>query len=45
VPDDPIAFTCTLEARRETVYFEHCDRAGTRRGTRVLGPLGMSTTV
>jgi hypothetical protein len=44
IPDDPISFTCALEARRETVYFlaklihEHCERVGTRRGTRVLGP-------
>jgi hypothetical protein len=44
IPDDPITFACALEARRETVYFlaklihEHCERAGTRRGTRVLGP-------
>jgi len=44
LPDDPITFTCALEARRETVYFlaklihEHCERTGTRRGTRVLGP-------
>jgi hypothetical protein len=44
VPDDPITFTCVLEAPRETVYFlaklihEHYGRAGTRRGTRVLGP-------
>jgi hypothetical protein len=44
IPDDPITFTCVLEARRETVYFlaklicEHCERAGTRRRTRVLGP-------
>jgi hypothetical protein len=44
IADDPITFTCALEARRETVYFlaklihEHCERAGTRRGTRMLGP-------
>jgi hypothetical protein len=44
IPDDPITFTCALEARRETVYFlaklihEHCERTGTRRGTRALGP-------
>jgi hypothetical protein len=44
IPDDPITFTCALEARRETVYFlaklihEHCERTGTRRGTRVLSP-------
>ena len=44
IPDDPITFTCALEARRETVYFlaklihEHCERLGTRRGTRSLGP-------
>jgi hypothetical protein len=43
-PDDPITFTCALEARHETVYFlaklihEHCERSGTRRGTRALGP-------
>jgi len=43
-PDDPITFTCALEARHETVYFlaklihEHCERTGTRRGTRALGP-------
>lgn len=44
VADDPITFTCTLEARRETAYFlarlihERCARLGTRRGTRALGP-------
>jgi DDE superfamily endonuclease len=44
IPDDPITFTCALEARRETVYFlaklirEHCEHVGTRRGTRALGP-------
>jgi hypothetical protein len=43
-PDDPITFTCALEARRETVYFlaelihEHRERTGTRRGTRAPGP-------
>jgi hypothetical protein len=36
VADDPITFACTLEARRETVYFfarlvhERCARLGTR---------------
>jgi len=45
VADDPITFTCHLEARRETVYFlarlihENRARLGTRRGTRALGPL------
>jgi hypothetical protein len=44
IPDDPVTFTCVLEGRRETVYFlaklicEHCERAGARRRTRVLGP-------
>ena len=51
VPDDPITFTCALEARRETVYFlarlvhEHCERVGTRRGTRVLGPFRQAVLV
>jgi hypothetical protein len=44
VLDDPVVFTCALEARRETVYFlaglihRHCEHLGTRDGTRVLGP-------
>jgi hypothetical protein len=43
VPDDPITFTCALEARRETVYFlarlihQRCAELGTRRHTRALG--------
>jgi hypothetical protein len=43
-PDDPVTFTCALEAGHETVYFlarlirEHCERTGTRRGTRAPGP-------
>ena len=51
VPDDPITFTCALEARRETVYFlarlihERCERLGTRRGTRVPGPFRQAVLV
>lgn len=50
-PDDPITFTSTLEARRETVYFlarlirEHCTVVGTRRGTRRLSPFRQAVMV
>jgi hypothetical protein len=43
VADDPITYSCALEARRETVYFlarlihGHCAHLRTRRQTRVLG--------
>lgn len=51
VPDDPITFTCALEARRETVYFvarlihTRCAQVGTRRGTRKLGPFRQAVMV
>ena len=44
IADDPVTFTCVLEARRETVdfvarllYLRRC-ALGTRSGTRALGP-------
>lgn len=49
--DDPITFACTLEARRETIYFlarlvhERCARLGTRHGTRALGPFRQAVLV
>jgi hypothetical protein len=51
VADDPITFTCALEARRETVYFlarlihQHRALVGTRCGTRVLGPFRQAVLV
>lgn len=51
LPEDPVVFTCALEARRETVYFlarlihRHCEQRGTRHGTRVLGPFRQAVMV
>ena len=51
VPDDPITFTCALEARRETVYFlarlihQRCAELGTRRHTRALSSFRQAVLV
>jgi hypothetical protein len=51
LPDDLVTFTCTLQARRETVYFVagllHRQRSErrTRRGTRALGPFRQAVLV